>query len=301
MKEYLPRTCEAMMMDLIIMKDKIIQTSCIFQVVGQPGHGPEEHLCTIKSLISLLEYSGDGMVFTLVDIIAFFDRENIVDVPDTLKEIGVDEKAAKLFYKLNEGTEVAVKTARGLSETAVVGDCIGQGTAGGAIVSAANLDQGLKQYFDGSQDEMFYGSVKLQPVAYQDDLGHANKDVLQAQVGNRKLACMLQDKGLHAHEDMFMFGSKVFKEKVRKDLDQSPLMFGNFPITQRVSEKNLGQILHSEGLSRSAEATVEERSGRIRGAALEIKSIVEEFEMQAMEGLMTVWELWEKALVLRRY
>ena len=82
--------------------------------------------------------------FTLVDIIAFFDRENIVDVPDTLKEIGVDEKAAKLFYKLNEGTEVAVKTARGLSETAVVGDCIGPGTAGGAIVSAANLDEGLK-------------------------------------------------------------------------------------------------------------------------------------------------------------
>ena len=190
---------------------------------------------------------------------------------------------------------MAVKTAGGLSETAVVGDCIGQGTAaGGAIVSAANLDQGIKQYFDGSQDEMFYGSVKLQPVAYQDDLGHANKDVLQAQVGNRKLACMLQDKGLHAHEDKTcfnVFGSKVFKEKVRKDLDQSPLMFGNFPLRQRVSEKYLGQILHSEGLSRSAEATVEERSGRIRGAALEIKSIVEEFEMQAIRGLMTVWEL----------
>ena len=62
-------------------------------------------------------------------------------------------------------------------------------------------------------------------------------------------------------------------------------------------QKYLGQIFHSEGLSRSAEATVEERSGRIRGAALEIKSIVEEFEMQAMGGLMTAWELWEKALV----
>ena len=68
-----------------IMKDKIIQSSSIFQVGGQPGHGPEEHLYTLKSLMSLLEYSGDGMVFTLVDIIAFFDREIIVDVMDTLK------------------------------------------------------------------------------------------------------------------------------------------------------------------------------------------------------------------------
>ena len=63
---------------------------------------------------------------------------------DTLNEIGVNKKNARLFFKLNEGTEVAVETAGGLTNTAFVGDCIGQGTAGGAIVSAANLDQGLK-------------------------------------------------------------------------------------------------------------------------------------------------------------
>ena len=193
-----------------------------------------------------------------------------------------------------------MKTAGGLSETAVVGDCIGQGTAGGAIVSAANLDQGLKQYFNDSKDEVYFGNVRLQPVAYQDDLGHANNDVRQAQVGNTKLACMLQDKGLQAHEDKtcyILFGSKKYKENVKKDLEHTPLMFGKFPSKQRVSEKYLGQILHSGGLSDSAKATVEDRSGKIRGAAIEIKSIVEEFEMQAMGGLMAAWELWEKALV----
>ena len=98
------------------------------------------------------EHSGDGIVFILVDMVAFFDRENIVDVMDTRNEIWVNKKAARYFFKLNEGTEVVVKTTGGLSNTAFVGDCIGQGTAGGAIVSAANLDQGLKQYFEGSQD-----------------------------------------------------------------------------------------------------------------------------------------------------
>ena len=39
------------------------------------------------------------MVFTLVDIIAFFDRENIVDVMDTLSEIGVTRKLPD--YSLN--------------------------------------------------------------------------------------------------------------------------------------------------------------------------------------------------------
>ena len=164
------------------MKDKIIESSSIFQIGGQPHHGPEEHIYTIKTLLAYLEHIGEGMVFTLVDIEAFFDRENILDVMDVLHDIGVNKKAARLFFKLNEGTEVAVKTAAGLSETAFVGDVIGQGTSGGAIVSGANLDQGLQQYFgNGDSDSgMHYGNVKLQPVAYQDDLGHASRDVRQA-------------------------------------------------------------------------------------------------------------------------
>ena len=80
-------------------------------------------------------------------------------------------------------------------------------------------------------------SVKLQPVAYQDDLGHANRDVNQAQVGNMKLACMLQDKGLSAHPDktcFIVFGNNTFKQKIEKELKKSPLMFGKFKVTQRV-------------------------------------------------------------------
>ena len=155
--------------------------------------------------MAVLEEKGGGIVFTLVDIIAFFDKEDIFDVMDTLFDLDVNKKAARLFFKLNEGTEVSVKTAGGMSKTAVVGDCIGQGTAGGAIVSAANLDHSLEQYFGSSKDEMYFGSVRLQPVAYQDDLGNANKNMRHAQIGNMKLACMLQDKCLKAHPDKTWF------------------------------------------------------------------------------------------------
>ena len=43
-----------------------------------------------------------------------------------------------------------------MSDTAYVGDCIGQGTAGGALVSQANLDCGLMEYFEDNQEEIFY-------------------------------------------------------------------------------------------------------------------------------------------------
>ena len=75
------------------------------------------------------------------------------------------------------------------------------------------------------------------------------------------------------------------------------MKFGDFPVKERVSDKYLGQVLHGGGLDDSALATVRERAGKIKGVSMEIKTIIEEFEMQAMGGLMAARELWERALI----
>ena len=295
---YLPRTCEALVVSK--MKECILQSSSMYQVGGQPGHSPEEHIFTIKSIWALFLEKGEGLILTLVDIISFFDRENVYDVMQTLEDIGVNKKAARLWYKLNEGTEIAVKTAGGVSETAKVGDVIGQGTAGGALVSQANLDHGLMEYFGDSKDEIHYGGVRIQPLAYQDDVLKGSKNVLEAQVGNIRLAEMLRVKGLEAHPDKTSFiicGSEEFKNQAKEELKENPIMFGHFVVKEKESDKYLGQILHGAGLEESSLATAKERIGRIKGAALEIRSIIEEFQMQMMGGMMAAWELWEKALI----
>ena len=51
-----------------------------------------------------------------------------------------------------------------------MGDCIGQGTSGAALVSQVNLDHGLMEFSNDSKDEVDYGDVRLQPMAYQDDI-----------------------------------------------------------------------------------------------------------------------------------
>ena len=137
-ESFVPRLCEALATNK--MKQRILDKSSKFQVGGQPGHSPEEHIFSIKSVWLMLESMGKGLIITLVDIMAFFDKENIYDVMQTLSDIGVNKKAARVWFKLNEGTEISVKTAGGISDTALVGDCIGQGTAGAALVSQVNLD-----------------------------------------------------------------------------------------------------------------------------------------------------------------
>ena len=51
----------------------------------------------------------------------FFDREGLLDCMDTLNvTAGIDAKSYRLWYKLNEDTDIAVKTSVGLSRTATV-------------------------------------------------------------------------------------------------------------------------------------------------------------------------------------
>ena len=55
------------------MKADILEKSTVFQIGGQPGHSIEEHLFSIKSIMEFGEKKGQGMIFTLVDLVAFFD------------------------------------------------------------------------------------------------------------------------------------------------------------------------------------------------------------------------------------
>ena len=42
---------------------------------------------------------------------------------------------------------------------------------------------------------------------------------------------------------------------------------------------------------------MKDRSGKIKGAALEVKQIIEDFQMQALGGLAAARDLWERALI----
>ena len=64
---------------------------------------------------------------------------------------------------------------------AVAGDLVGQGTAGASLVSQLNLDMGLQQYYAGSSDEYYYGNVRIEYAAYQDDVGKPSRGVREAQ------------------------------------------------------------------------------------------------------------------------
>ena len=176
---------------------------------------------------------------------------------------------------MNEETVIKVKTATGMSKEGKAGPCVGQGSGGGALNSQLSMDRGIQDYFRGSSDEYYYGSVRCQGVIYQDDTGRASNTVRQAQAGNTKLNAVFKDKGVEAHPDKSSFivcGSKKYKDKVKEELELTPLKFGEFNMKQEKTIKYLGMQLHEDGMAASIQATVEERSGKIRGATFEVRN-----------------------------
>ena len=124
-EHYLPRTVEALVVGK--MKENILDNSTIYQIGGQPGHFIEEHLFSIKSLIGLLENRGQGMILTLVDLVSFFDQEAIHDVIATMQEVGVNSAAVRMWFKLNQNTEIQVNASAGILTMLLLVMLLGRG------------------------------------------------------------------------------------------------------------------------------------------------------------------------------
>ena len=86
------------------------------------------------------------------------------------------------------------------------------------------------------------------------------------------------------------------KIKSRKTLKKSLIILNKFSLQIKLSDTYLGQTFYSDPTT-SALATVKERQGKLKGATIEIRSIIEDYQMQAMGALTAAWELWERALI----
>ena len=52
----------------------------------------------------------------------------------------------------------------------------------GAVISAVSLDKGVEDYFGGSEDEVCYAGVRLQPLFFQDDISRLANDPARLEV-----------------------------------------------------------------------------------------------------------------------
>ena len=299
-KPWLPRLVEGLVVEGALKKP-LIEGSTIFQIGGQPKHRSEELLFVMKSVIAKQRMRGKEIILQCYDISKYFDKEMMQDAILACIERGADPKAIRLWHKLNENTEIRVKTGVGMTEYENVGAVVGQGTMGGALVSQAVLDEGAKENFKpGDEDELMYGNVPMAPCLFQDDIIHGAKDLTKARIASKKVAHMMSEKNLKLNQDkcvLIAIGTRKQREKVKEEIEKNPLKCGEFEIRMVEQEKWLGQQISANGLADSVAATVETKEGKVKAACLEIANIVNDWRAETVGELETAIILWEACVI----
>ena len=299
-KGWLARAAEAMVVQ-DGLKPCLLAGSSRYQVGGQPGHRPEEHLFVMKSLVAKYRQEKRPIFLQSYDVSKFFDKERIEDGILACKNRGADPKAIRLWHKLNDDTQIKVKTSAGTTETANVGAVVGQGTIGGALISQAVLDDGVSAFFPpAGRLQLEYGAVPQAPLLWMDDILNAARGLDEAREANRRMSVLMMERGLCLNQEKtvcIVIGSNKQKKEATAEIKTNPLMCGNFEMKEKQLDKWLGQQVSARGLEDSVWKTVEAKEGKIKAAAMEIAAVVNDWRCRAAGGLDTAVMLWESCCV----
>ena len=219
---------------------------------------------------------------------------------NTVYNSGIRGKLYRLLFLLNNETKITVRTTAGDTEEAFTGENIGQGTNEGAIISAANIDYTMQNYFGDSKDELSYTNLRLQPLIFQDDILRLSKNVWEAQSGNVKLEKVAETKLLdfNVEKSSFMiFGSKKGKTKIFEQLHSNPLTLCGKELKLSDHERYLGDYLSSGGLSESVKTTIAKRKGFVISNIYNIRNIIEDCRANIAGGIIAGIEIWELAII----
>ena len=115
-----------------------------------------------------------------------------------------------------------------------------------------------------------------------------------------KFSCMAMTKQLQFHPKkscFLVYGTENYKAKIKLEAEQEPVKLGVNILLEKSQEKYLGDVFCSQGLSASVEATVKERSSKIKGSIYELRAVIEDFRMQSVGGMEAAIDLYESCIV----
>ena len=139
---------------------------------------------------------------------------------------GADPKAVRLWYKLNDGTRIQVRTGAGMTRFGEVGAVIGQGMIGWALVGQAVLDDGVMAHIvPGGELQMEYGDVPLAPVMWIYDILNGADCLETARKINVAIDIIMKQGGLSLNRDKSVYlilGSKKDQQKATMELQEKP-------------------------------------------------------------------------------
>ena len=280
-------------------KPKVFKELSPFQIGAVPGHRAQEHLFSIKSIIAMVEMTNDTIGLQLFDCSKMFDREVLVDCMDELYKSNIKGKLYKLIFEMNRDVRIRFRTPVGESNVKEVGKTVAQGSLEGALVSTNSVGNGVNDFFKDSDKEVEYGTMKVLPLQYVDDIGRLTDSPESAQYGNDKLENLAEIKLLDYNLkkcSILIFGKRKAREELRMKFEEViPTLYGE-KVTIKDQETYLGDQLGFR-VAESVSLTIKKRIGLIKKSIYEVRAVVEDCRSKVIGGIKSGVLLWESCLI----
>ena len=277
------------------IKPTIVNNISPFQIGAIPGHRSQEHLYNLKSVVMMMEKNGDAVATQLLDLVKYFDSENLLDNLNELYKSNIRGKSYRLIHELNKETKLKVRNAIGESDERKTKEGMAQGSIDAGIVSSNNLSKGVEDFFASSQWELFFGPLRLLPQSFQDDLMRYCKDPLSAQYGLDRFEHLAESKVLQYNETksfIIILGAKGARRRLKKEFqDNPPTLYGR-PMQIVDNQSYLGDQIGFSN-AESITLTLNKRLGIARKAVFDIKTVLEDSRSTVAGGIKTGILLWE--------
>ena len=168
-----------------------------------------------------------------------------------------------------------------------------QGTVGAGLLSAVNLDNGVNAAFAGSEGEVTYFDLPLNPIIYMDDIERIKDNVKSAQEGNNRIEQLADNKCLELNLDKSNYtlvGNKKARRKLKGEIEQNQLTICGKPMKEVNAIKFLGDyITHNH--EESIHLTIMKRVGDVKQAVLEIRAVVEDRSAKHIGGINIAFDI----------
>ena len=198
-----------------------------------PGSSSVENLITLKIWMMMKEESKNNGIFQTFDMEKFLEKESLLDVMYTLsKEAKICDKDCRLWYKLNEDSNISVRTSVRESGTYRVKNSLGRGMFGAALASSLNIGCTLQETFRGTPSTRL-GLMDLNSLIMQDDISKMNDRLEDIRSRCDKIDDTLKQKQLYVNYDKskyLIIGSQKFRNETLKTRKEKPMNMGGIII-----------------------------------------------------------------------
>ena len=141
----------------------------------------------------------------------------------------------------------------------------------------------------GSEYEVSYAELVIQPLLYQDDVARLSTDLESVQMGNTRMEALAETKLLDynlKNSCFVVIGNKKTRQDINEQLVNCPIQLCGQDMKQEGQAKYLGDWLSCLGLSGSVAVTVAKRKGLAMQSVYEARAVIDDCRSLSVVALL---------------